>query len=157
MAKVLQVVRSLVLLIIRLGLGYVLVMHGWRRWQEQGVRQQVDYLAQFGTPYPDVAAWGAIILELVGGVFLIVGALTPLVAAAVLAEQVLIICYTNWSRDLFLLDRAGNYVGGYEYNVILGLLALVLLAFGAGGASIDRLFRRVPADNDEPVDDKAYA
>ena len=155
MVQFLQVVRGLALLIARVGLGGILMLHGWRRWREQGVQQQIEYVAQFGTPFPEVAAWGSIILELVGGVFLVVGALTPLVAAAIVAEQVLIICYTNWSKGPFLLDSAGNYVGGYEYNVALGLLALLLVVFGAGGAAIDRLFRRAPADND--VDDRAYA
>jgi putative oxidoreductase len=70
MRQVLQVLRDIALLIARVGLGAILIAHGWRRWQEQGIQQQIDYVAQFGTPYPSVAAWGAVLLELVGGVFL---------------------------------------------------------------------------------------
>lgn len=157
MAQFLQVLRDLVLFITRLGLGGILIAHGWRRWQQQGIQQQIDYVSQFGTPYPSVVAYGAILLELVGGIFLIVGALTPLVALAVLAEQVLIICYTSWRKGPYLLNAQGTYNGGYEYNVALGLLALVFLVFGAGRASIDRLFRRAPAEADESADDRAYA
>ncbi|HEX8508380.1 MAG TPA: DoxX family protein [Propionibacteriaceae bacterium] len=157
MAQFLQVVRDLVLLVARVGLGGILIAHGWRRWQQQGIQQQIDYVSQFGTPYPSVVAWGAILLELVGGIFLIVGALTPLVALAVLAEQVLIVCYTSWYKGPYLQNVQGAYQGGYEYTVTLGLLALVFLVFGAGRASIDRLFRRVPADEGEPVNDRAYA
>jgi putative oxidoreductase len=158
MAKLLGVLRDIALLIARVGLGGILIAHGWRRWQVQGVRQQIDYLSQFGTPYPTVAAWAAILLELVGGIFLIVGALTPLVAAAVLAQQVLTICYTNWYKHPYLTNAQGAYVGGYEYNVALGLLALLFLVFGAGRASIDRLFRRGSADSaDDSVDDRAPA
>jgi putative oxidoreductase len=157
MAQFLQVLRDLVLFITRIGLGGILIAHGWRRWQQQGIQQQIDYVSQFGTPYPSVVAWGAILLELVGGIFLIVGALTPLVALAVLAEQVLIICYTSWYKGPYLLNAQGTYHGGYEYNVALGLLALVFLVFGAGRASIDRLFRRAPAEADESADDRAYA
>ena len=155
--KFLQFLRDLVLLIARVGLGGILIAHGWRRWQVQGIQQQVDYLTQFSTPYASVAAWGAVILELVGGIFLIVGALTPLVALAVVAEQVLVICYTSWFKSPYLLDADGRYVGGYEYNVALGLLSLVFVVFGGGQAAVDRLFRRVPADVDEPVNDRAYA
>ena len=157
MAQFLQVLRDLVLLIVRLGLGAILIAHGWRRWQGQGIQQQIDYVAQFGTPYPTVVGWGAVLLELVGGVFLVVGALTPLVAAAAVTEQVLIICYANWFRGPYLLDAQGAYLGGYEYNVALGLLALVLVVFGAGRASIDRLFRRAPDEADEPVPHRPYA
>ena len=157
MKQFLQVLRDLALLIGRVGLGGILIAHGWRRWQVQGIQRQIDYVSQFGTPYPSVVAWGAILLELVGGIFLIVGALTPLVALAVLAQQVLTICYTNWFKEPYLLNAQGGYVGGYEYNVALGLLALLFLVFGAGRASIDRLFRRTPGDADDPVDDRGYA
>ena len=151
MATFLQVIRDLGLLIARLGLGGILILHGWTRWQGpgQGVQRQVDYLRQFGTPYPEVAAWGAIVLELVGGIFLVVGALTPLIALAVLVQQVLVIAYTNWYKGPDLLNTDGTYNGGYEYNVALGLLALLLLVFGAGRISIDRLFRRGKSDAED--------
>lgn len=75
--------KSFGLLIARLGLGGILLLHGWLRWNA-GVQTQIDYLTQFRTPYAEVAAWGAIIFELVGGVLLIVGALTRLVGLGVL-------------------------------------------------------------------------
>jgi putative oxidoreductase len=148
----LQVLRDIALLVARIGLGGILIAHGWRRWQHLGVRSQIDYLRQFGTPYPEVAAYGATLLELVGGIFLIVGALTPLVALAVLVQQVLTISYTNYFRGRYLTDLEGNYVGGYEYNVALGVLALVFVVFGAGRASVDQLFRRTPSEEDDEVE-----
>jgi putative oxidoreductase len=154
MAGFLRFVRSFVLLLVRIGLGGALILHGWRRWQLQGIESQVEYLELFATPYAEYAAWGATILELVAGIFLIVGALTPLVAAAVMVEQGLIIAYTNWYKGASLIDGSGEYVGGWEYNVILGLLALVLVVFGAGGAAIDRLFRRSRDDEEDPAGDR---
>lgn len=147
-ATFLQAVRDIALFLARVGLGGILIMHGWRRWQDQKIDSQVDYLKQFGTPYPHYAAWGGTLLELIGGVFLIVGALTPLVAAAIVAEQVLIIAYTSWYKGLYLTDTSGSFQGGYEYSVVLGLLALLFVVFGAGRASVDRLFQRSPRDND---------
>jgi putative oxidoreductase len=145
MAGFLSVVRSLALLLARIGLGGILILHGWRRWQQLGMGSQIAYLRTFHTPLPTYAAWGATVLELVGGVFLIVGALVPLVAAAVVAEQVLIIVYTNWYRGWNLTngnETQATWNGGYEYNIILGLLALVLVVFGSGAIGVDRLFRR---------------
>jgi putative oxidoreductase len=142
--KTLQVLRDLALLVARLGLGSILILHGWIRWQGQGqgVQRQIEYLTQFGTPYPAVAAWGAIALELIGGLLLAIGALTPVVALAVLVEQILIIVYTNWYKGPDLLSSDGTYAGGYEYNIALALLALLLMVFGAGRISVDRLFSR---------------
>ncbi|QDP94517.1 DoxX family protein [Microlunatus elymi] len=156
MARFLQIARDLALLLARVGLGFVLIMHGWRRWQVQGVESQIAYLRRFGTPFADYAAWGGTLLELIGGVFLIVGALTPLVAAAVVVEQVLIISYTAWS-NFFITHVRGDTVTwqrGYEYNLIIGLLALLLVVFGGGRIAIDRLFRRNRAANDELTTDQ---
>lgn len=157
MAGLVKVLRNLGLLIARVGLGIILLLHGWTRWQspEQGVQRQIDYLNQFGTPYPAVAAWGAIALELVGGVCLIIGALTPLIGLGVVLQQILTIAYTNWYRGIDLLNADGSYAGGFEYNVALGLLGLLFAVLGAGGVSMDQLLRgRKPAaDDDVPAMD----
>ena len=139
-----NVIRDLALLLARVGLGGAMVIHGWLRWQYpgQGIQQQINYLNQFEAPYANIAATANIALELVGGVFLIAGFLTPLVAAAIVAQQVLMIAYTNWFRGWDLLNPDGSYNGGYEYNVMIALFALLFLVFGAGRISIDRLFRR---------------
>jgi putative oxidoreductase len=155
MAGFLRVVRSLALLLARIGLGGVLILHGWRRWHELGMDSQIAYLRTFATPFANYAAWGGTIVELVGGIFLIVGALVPLVAAVVVAEQVLIIAYTNWYKHWNLTEVHGTQAtwnGGYEYNVILGLLALLLVVYGSGAVGVDRLFRR--RNKEEAEDDQ---
>ena len=86
---------------------------------------------------------------------LIVGALTRIVGLGVLIEQILIIAYTNWYKwPPTLLNADGTYKGGYEYNVAIGLLGLLLCVMGGGAVSIDRLFRRK-----KPIeeDDDSYA
>jgi putative oxidoreductase len=150
MASFLSFLQSSGLLIARLGLGGILLLHGWMRWNA-GVQEQIDYLTQFRAPYAEVAGWGAIIFELVGGALLIVGALTRLVGLGVLIEQILIIAYTNWYKwPPTLLNADGTYKGGYEYNVAIGLLGLLLFVMGGGAVSIDRLFRRKkPLEEDD--------
>lgn len=158
MASFLHVLRDFGLLVARVGLGLILIAHGWRRWRDLGVDNQVIYLQQFQTPYPEVATYGAIVIELVGGLFLIAGALTPLVALAVLLQQILTVAYTNWYREWPLLKVDGSYNGGYEYNVALGLLALLFVVHGGGRVSIDNLFRRGRNDDsdlDEDVPSRA--
>src|SRR5215207_2294492 len=155
MASFLRFLRNLGLLLTRLGLGAILLMHGWMRY-DAGVQKQIDYLTQFRTPYAEIAAWGSIIFELVGGVLLIVGALTRLVGLGVLIEQILIIAYTNWYKwPPALLNADGAYQGGYEYNVAIGLLGLLLFVMGGGAVSIDRLFRRKKPPFEE--EDDAFA
>ena len=87
--------------------------HGLTRWlfTADGVPKYVDYLGQFAVPYTIYAGWGVTILELVGGIFLILGALTRVVALLALVQQVLLISYTNYWRGPDLVDAAGAYVG----------------------------------------------
>ncbi len=152
MNAVLAAARSFVLLVARIGLGGILLLHGWFRWTggvgpNQGVQRQIDYLSQFAVPYPEVAAWVLIGVELVGGLFLVVGALTPLIGLLVVVEQGLLIAYTNWYKGWNLLNPDGTYNGGFEYMVALGLLGLVFLVFGGGRVSLDALFRRDKTDD----------
>jgi putative oxidoreductase len=145
--------RSFALLVARLGLGGILLLHGAHRYQA-GIASQTAYLTQFSTPYPQVAAYGATTFEIVGGIFLILGALTPLVGLGVLVQQVLTIVWTSYYKGPELLNADGTYNGGFEYSVALGLLGLLFLVFGGGVVSLDRVFRRKkqPVEADEPAD-----
>ncbi|MDO5498052.1 MAG: DoxX family protein [Propionibacteriaceae bacterium] len=147
MSGLLKVLRDLVLLIVRIALGAVLVFRGWRRWtSEGGMQSQIDYVQQFSTPAPEVMAWGATLLEIIGGVFLIFGLLTPLVAIAIVVQQAMIIAWTKWFHGPWLEN------GGYEYNAIQAALALIFVVFGAGRLAIDSLFRR-SKDTDPLLDE----
>lgn len=145
--------RSFALLIARLGLGGILLLHGAHRYQA-GIASQITYLSQFSTPYPKIAAYGATTFEIVGGIFLILGALTPLVGLGVLVQQVLTVVWTSYYKGPELLNADGSYNGGFEYSVALGLLGLLFFVFGGGVVSLDRVFRRkkVETEVDEPTD-----
>lgn len=144
--KLLNALRDLVLLISRVVLGLVLILHGWARWGGgSGIDAQAAYLRDQMVPEPLLFAWGSTILELAGGVFLIFGALTPLVAAAVVAEQVMIIVWIAWRKGPYLANN------GYEYPALLGAFALMFVVFGAGRLAVDALLRR-PKDEVTTVD-----
>jgi putative oxidoreductase len=151
MSTFLSFLRHFGLLVSRIALGGILIAHGWNRWAYHTVANETAYLQQFATPYPQVVAWGAIVLELVGGLCLIVGLITPIVALAVLVEQILIICYTNWFRAPDLVSPDAAAAAGLEHNVALAALALLFVVYGAGAASLDRLFRRKKPAEDEDV------
>jgi putative oxidoreductase len=153
-----QFLQSFGLLIARLGTGGILLLHGITHWTgaNQGVAAMQGRYAAVGAPYPDVAAWVTIIFELVGGVFLIVGALTRFVGVGLVVLAVLTISYFSYYAGPDLLKADGTYNGGYEYDVALGLLGLLFFVFGAGAVSIDRLFTRKKA-NEDTDDDQAYS
>lgn len=144
--------QSFGLLIARLGLGGILLLHGWLHWRV-GVPRFVESLTAVGAPYPQIAAWATIIFELVAGIFLIVGALTRFIGVGVLTLSVLNISYFSYSLGPELVRPDGSYNGGYEYDVALGLLGLLFFVCGAGVISIDRLFtRKKPVTEEDDAD-----
>ena len=149
--------QSLGLLIARLGVGGILLLHGITHWTgaNQGVANLTIRYSQVGAPYPEVAAWATIIFELVGGVFLIVGALTRFVGVGLVVLSVLTVSYFSYWAGPDLLNADGTYNGGYEYDVALGLFGVLFFVFGGGSVSIDRLFRRNRPE-EEADDDFAY-
>jgi len=142
-----KVVQDAGLLVARVVLGLVLVGHGWQRFSA-GIGSTVDVLNLYGLPEPQLFAWGATILEIIGGALLIFGLLTPIVAAFVVAEQVMVVLWLRWRNGLWMSTN------GIEYPVILAVLALVLVVFGAGRTGVDALFRRTkkPASTSSAYD-----
>ncbi len=153
MTSFLRVIRDLVLLIVRIAFGVLMIANGWRRWQLQGLQSQVDFLNLFAVPHPVYVSWTVIIVELVGGIFLIVGAITPIVALLFAIEQGLTIAYLSFYHRTPTTLAGGRVVEGWEYNGALAAVALLLLVYGAGRVSVDQLFRRNKSDDDVAEDD----
>jgi putative oxidoreductase len=105
----------------------------------------VQTMASHGIPYPDILVWGAVVLELGGGILLILGLLTRLVAALyflyLIALMLIFHPYWTMAGEVARMNRALFY----NHLAIMGGM-LVVVAFGAGRYSIDALIcRRRPA------------
>ncbi|MDO9455940.1 DoxX family protein [Nocardioides sp.] len=120
------------LLVLRVVLGVVMIAHGWQKLDGQGFGATADGFDALGIPLPDAAAAYAIGIELVGGVLLLLGALTPLVGLLVAADMAGAFWYVH--RDAFFANE-----GGYELVLVLGAIGLALAATGAGRLSLDGL------------------
>ena len=134
-------VRDAVLLVARLLLGVVLVVHGWQKVVTNGLGGTAEAFAGMGVPLAPVSAAYAGIVELVGGALILLGAATAVVGVLVVLDMV----------GAALLVHIGNGVlvtdGGWELVGVIGALALVLAAVGAGRYSVDHALaaRRTPA------------
>lgn len=82
-----------------------------------------------------VHVWLASLTELVAGVLLVIGLLTPL-AAAGLSGTMIVAWVTNHVRNGFFIFRPGE---GYEYVMTLTFCGIALAGTGAGGMSVDRV------------------
>ena len=72
-------------------------------------------------------------VEVVSGVLLAIGFLTPLAAAMVASVMLVAAALVHWKNGFFITS------GGYEYNLVLGVGALAVAFTGPGMFSIDSL------------------
>jgi putative oxidoreductase len=91
-----------------------------------------QYFAGAHIPIPDVAVWVVIAIEVIGGLFILVGYQTRW-AAAVLAIFCLL---TGFGVHLPVGDQA-NMINFYK-NLVMAGGFLYVFAFGPGGLSVDK-------------------
>ncbi len=96
------------------------------------------FFGHMGIPAP--FGFLAIMAEFLGGLGLIVGALSRVAAFGILANMVVAIATVHWSNGFFM-NWAGNQKGeGFEYHLLAIALALAVIINGAGAVSIDRVY-----------------
>lgn len=131
---------------LRLVLGFGFIYHGFPKLSSiAGHTQFASMLQGLGVPSPDVMAWIVALIEVLGGLALILGMLVT-ISSALLAINMLVAMWTVHLPHGFsfmnIIGRteSGPTFGmpGYEVNLlyIAGLLALIL--GGAGACSLDR-------------------
>ena len=116
-------------MLLRLAVGVLFVVNGYPKLGA-GRKGTGEWLKSMGLP----AGFGpfAGVVEFFGGLALILGILTPIVAAL----SALWMVSTTW---LAVVKMKKKFVGGYELDIILLLAFLALAAIGAGMFSVDYL------------------
>ena len=115
-------------LLVRVWVGTNFIQHANLKLPKKGREQAAQWMKSMGLPA--VAASLATTLELVGGLFLIVGLIVPVVAFLFVIEMIS-------TSALNKLKMKKAYIGGYELDVLYILLAVVLFLLGGGALSID--------------------
>lgn len=136
------------LLPLRLIVGFGFLAHGWAKWS-RGPAGFARLLAQIGVPFPPLTAWVVTLTEVLGGIFLLVGAFVALVSLPLMVSM-LVALFTVQLRFGFSsvntigLTPAGPVFGppGYEINLIY-IGALLALACSRPSAwSVDEWLAR---------------
>src|SRR5947209_7231010 len=102
----------------------------------------VATMRNYGIPYPDILVWGAIALELGGGLMLVAGLYARWVALALLfytlSLALLFHAYWTASDPAAARTEANSFFG--HLSMMGGMLLVV--AFGPGAYSVDALMNR---------------
>jgi putative oxidoreductase len=126
-------VISYLALVVRLFLGFSLVIHGYPK-VKGGWRQGGQWMKSMGIP-PSAAVF-ATIMEFFGGLLLVFGLAVPIVAVFVAIEFASIIgMKTSKMKAPFISVEANKPT--YEIDAFYLVLAVVLVVLGAGAVSVD--------------------
>jgi putative oxidoreductase len=122
--------------------------HGVAKWQ-RGPEGFARLLHQLGVPLPTVSAWAVTVVELLGGLALLLGTLVavasvPLIVTMMVAMFTVHLPYGFSSVQTVGLTDAGPTFGppGYEINLVYIAALLVLAVMGPGALSANDLLTR---------------
>jgi putative oxidoreductase len=121
---------SVAALLLRLVIGAVFIIHGYPKFSAEQRKQGGEWMKSMGLPAGFILFGG--IVEFFGGIALVLGILTQLIALLF----ALWMLSTTWLGKVKMKKK---FAGGYEVDIILLVASLALAAIGAGAFSLDHL------------------
>jgi putative oxidoreductase len=136
---------DIALVIARVIFAVVMFAHGYQKVFINGLGQTTEGFERMAIPLAIVSASFVAVMEVVGAVLVLCGALTTVVCALYLFEFIGAIVFVHAQNGLFIKE------GGAEYVLVICSFALVLAASGPGRYSVDRLLRLRQAQRDREL------
>jgi len=139
-SKLIETSNDWTLTILRLAAGIMIFPHGLQKtfgwFGGPGFSAQ---MAGFERSHiPAVFAFLAIMAEFLGGLGLLLGALTRIAAFGLAVDMIVAVYMLHWRNGLFM-NWTGHQKGeGFEFHILAIAMAVVLIARGGGASSIDR-------------------
>lgn len=126
---------DLALAVLRVAIGAIFFAHGWMKVFNFGLPGVTRMLAGMHVPLPEIAAAALTGLEFLGGIALVLGLATRVVAALFVCDMI---------GAIVLAKAHGGFFAptGWEYEFTLLVASLALAIGGAGAASIDGAIAR---------------
>lgn len=142
------------LLLLRFAVGGIVFAHGVQKvfgmWGYPGIGEFTRAVEGFGYQQASALAWAVGIAEVVAGAFVVLGVITPLAAAAILAIKINTVLVGLAGGAALLVQNAtaaATTAAAVEGDVVLGVAAAALVLTGPGHIALDngRTWHRRPA------------
>jgi putative oxidoreductase len=118
-------------LVLRVAVGIVFAMHGWQKLTVMGFGGVGGFFGMLGIPFPELAAIAVTLVELVGGIALIVGIGTRIAGALLAADMIVAMLLVHWPNGFFM------DANGIELTLTLAAAAIFFALAGPGAISLD--------------------
>jgi len=126
-------------LILRVVVGIVFAMHGWQKLTVMGFGGVGGFFGMLGIPFPELAAIAVTLVELVGGIALILGIGTRIAGALLAADMLVAMLLVHWANGFFMDTN------GIALTLTLAANAIFFALAGPGALSLDAKFWRKAA------------
>jgi putative oxidoreductase len=117
---------------LRLAVATIFIKHGAQKLFTFGFAGVTGAFTQMGVPFPGVTGPFIALLEFFGGIALLIGLLTRLIALGFVLDML----------GAILLVQLKRGFSGYEFEFLLLVSSLALFLAGPGGFSVDALLGR---------------
>jgi putative oxidoreductase len=129
---------------VRIVLAWIFIYYGagklFGAFNGPGLHNTALYMSNTAHLHPGgfFAVLGGLI-EFGGGIAVALGLLSRLAALALFGDQVMAMITVTWANGL---SNSLTSSSGYQFNLVLAVLALVIVALGAGRMSLDNVLGR---------------
>jgi putative oxidoreductase len=132
--------RSPFLLIVRLYWGWQLAQSGWGKLHNIG--KVTEFFGSLNLPAPGPTAYAISTLELVGGILLFLGLAARLIAVPLTINMLMAYIVADREALFSVLSDPDKFYAASPYTFLIA--SLLVLIFGPGRFSIDRLLKLEP-------------
>jgi putative oxidoreductase len=129
MRRLLPLNPDLALLVLRIVLGVIMIYHGWPKLTDLG--GVIQGFSSMGIPLPALAAVFATVVEVFGGLLILVGAFTDIAGLLFVIDMLGAITFVHAKRGF-----GGE--GGVEFPLALLAMALAVALMGPGRFAVGR-------------------
>ena len=124
--------QGFALALVRIITGIVFIAHGYQKLFVMGISGTQGGFTKMGVPMPTITAPLVTFLEFFGGIGLVIGLLTRLIALGLTFDMLGAIATVHLANGFFLPK-------GYEFVLTLMVASLALVVGGPGRLSVDNL------------------
>ena len=119
--------------VLRVIVAIIFLVHGYQKFFLLGLGNTGTFFGAVGIPLPQAAALLVASLEILGGLMILLGVYTRLMAFLLIFDPLVAMFTVHLPKGFFASD------GGYEFVLLLVLCCVVLVVSGAGSyALLDR-------------------